>query len=106
MKNPRLRRGEQVVTPVYSLRPMDNNLPRHLPHQLARASNMTFKIPAPGGAVQQALARIEVAIYRSRREIEAAVDGALNAGSTTLDIGGTLHTDTMANAVIAQLPAQ
>ena len=39
------------------------------------------------------------------RKIEAAVDAALNAGNATRDIGGTLSTDTMADAVIEQFRA-
>ena len=36
------------------------------------------------------------------RKIEAAVDAALNTGNATRDIGGTLGTDSMADAVIEQ----
>jgi 3-isopropylmalate dehydrogenase len=39
------------------------------------------------------------------RKVEAAVDAALNAGNATRDIGGTLGTDTMADAVIEQFRA-
>jgi 3-isopropylmalate dehydrogenase len=39
------------------------------------------------------------------RKIEAAVDAALNTGSATRDIGGTLGTDSMADAVIEQFRA-
>jgi isocitrate/isopropylmalate dehydrogenase len=40
------------------------------------------------------------------RKIEATVDAVLNSGNATKDIGGTLGTDTMADAVIEQFRAQ
>jgi hypothetical protein len=40
---------DQLVLPVYSLWPIDNNPPNHLPQQFPQASHMRLKIRAPGG---------------------------------------------------------